>query len=137
MLLRINTIKDNNTAFQTEMDPDLQARLNESQSQTKEKAAYNKFKTLITQCSTSGQAGVRNRELLIEVIRKFYAIDEPTIAWETMSAKWDTASIRDIKQTALELCGESINRDMIQYISTGIRGNFGPSLFNIINKRLM
>ncbi len=135
MLLRINTIK--NTLFQIKMDPDLQARLNESQSQSKEKAAYDKFKTLITQSSTSGQAGIRNRELLVEVVKRFHDIGEPTIPWETISDQWATASIRDIKKMALELCGEAVNRDMIQYISTGIRGNFGPSLYTIINKKLV
>ena len=85
-----------------------------------ESKAYNKFKIRIS--ST-------DKDKILDTIKKYYELAEDyTEDYTDLSDQ----SIEDLKSVCLELCGESINRDMIQYLLKGIRGTIGPELYKIL-----
>ena len=95
-------------------------------SKSTESKAYNKFKIRIS--ST-------DKDKILDTIKKYYELAEDYIS-EEMKMKTYTylsdQSIEDLKSVCLELCGEAINRDMIQYLLKGIRGTIGPELYKIL-----
>ncbi len=89
-----------------------------------EQKAYQKFSTRI-------DFQTNNTKILL-TIKGFYDLTNHSSyndgMWESI-ARFNT---KRLKSLCLELCGEAINRDMIEYIRTGTRGDIGTQLYRIL-----
>ena len=87
-----------------------------------EQRAYYKFKTRIEQTSI---------DKILWTIENYYILaDDPN--YNNIKDHLNGRSLDELKELCLELCGEAINRDMINYFVSGTRGNIGPQLYKML-----
>lgn len=89
-----------------------------------EQRAYQKFKTRID--------SQNNREKILKTIEQYYILANDPCYTSEMEQALINRTDEQLKSFCLELCGEAINRDMIQYITTGTRGNIGSQLYQLL-----
>lgn len=89
-----------------------------------EQKAYEKFKTRIN--------NQNDRVKLFDTIKQYYVLSGDPYYTPEFEDKINNMTTEDIKKLCLELCGESINRDMIEYIIKGTRGDMGQKLYKML-----
>jgi hypothetical protein len=121
-----------------DVDPDLmKVRIANLDGQKVEKAAYQKFRILINGTSERDEHAVQNKKILMQTAQMFYDLGEPTLRWGEIELGLNPLDLANLKKAVLELSLEAINRDMIEYIRTGTRGNFAARLYKNMHGRLL
>lgn len=109
------------------LSPEQLERMKVSSAQTIEKQAYAKFKDLLTNPAKPIQ-----REILLEVIKCYYDYAAGERSWATIERDINSLRNEDLQDSALKLAAEAINRDMIDYIMKGKRGDHAAKMFKIL-----
>ena len=105
---------------------DIADRAKECISKGKEKEAYNKIKQRFSTLENNKD----NRDKLIKALKLYYDNAEPELPWSKMGPIFESKTFYEVKDIALEISGEAINRDMIDYIRTGKRGDLATRMYN-------
>ncbi|MBA3757018.1 MAG: hypothetical protein H0X02_12690 [Nitrosomonas sp.] len=111
----------------SQLSAEQMARMKSSAPQTIEKQAYAKFKALLYSPDKT-----ISREVLLMVVQCYYdnAIGER--AWSTIERDIHSLRTEDLQESALKLCSEAINRDMIAYVMQGKRGDHAAKMFKLL-----
>jgi hypothetical protein len=88
-----------------------------------EQKAYNKFQSRINQT---------DRDKILRTIKNYYILTQDSNYTDELWEYICQQDLNDIKSLCLTLCGEAINRDFIQYVLKGKRGNIGPQLYQML-----
>lgn len=114
------------------MDEAMQKRMEDNKEMIIEKRAYQKFKDIIKSDDMKTNPNDINGIKLRSAIMMFYTLGEPEESRKQMQSKINNIKYEDLKNAALELSGEAINRDMLVWIKTGIRGKMASQMYNIL-----
>lgn len=102
-------------------------RMKATSGQVIEKKAYVKFKELIYNPYQAPK-----REVLLAVIQCYYDNAAGERCWSNIQADINSLRTEDLQDSALKLCTEAINRDMIDYIMKGKRGDHAAKMFKLL-----
>lgn len=91
-----------------------------------ENEAYQKIKTKINEMDPRDD----NRNKLLAAVAYYYDNAEKELNWDKMSYKITKMDFSQLKSVTLELSGEGINRDMIEYVRTGTRGKLASTMYD-------
>lgn len=75
------------------------------------------------------------RDIFIRCIITFFKVAEGKTPEELADLKQSQQVMSDeeIAKLCLDICGESVNRDFVSFISTGDRGNVGTLVYKSLN----
>ena len=105
---------------------DITDRAKKCMSKEKEKEAYVKIKRRLSMLNNNNN----DRNKLIEALKLYYDNAEPELPWSKMGPIFESKTFYEVKDLTLEISGEAINRDMIDYIRTGKRGDLATRMYN-------
>ena len=109
------------------LSPEQLCRMKASSGQIIEKKAYVKFKELIY----NPHQAVK-REVLLALIQCYYDNAAGERCWSSIERDINSLRTEDLQDSALKLCTEAINRDMLDYIMLGKRGNHAAKMFKVL-----
>jgi len=109
------------------MDAAAKNRANECKDKVIEKAAYEKFKNIINSMTDNEI----NQNKLKEAAKIFFNLAENN-SWNDREQFYTQIPYDQKKALVLEISGEAINRDMIDYIIKGKRGKLGSQMYNVL-----
>ena len=115
----------------------MQERIDQCKQNGLEKIAHQKFKDLIKPMSNKDLDSYKtNRDKLLLAAKVFYDNAEGEQPWVNMRPQFMEIGWDELKEIVIEIAGEGINRDMIQYIKTGKRGDLGARMYRAIQGTL-
>lgn len=109
------------------MTPEQMERMKASAPQNIEKQAYKKIKDLLYNTDRPVK-----REVLLAVIQCYYDNASGERSWDTIESDIRSLRDEDLQNSALKLATEAINRDMIDYIMKGKRGDHAAKIFKLL-----